>query len=71
MSKIKLNDEIVCVENVGRENELTMNKSYTVLDTDYSDFKIDGTFLVSIKNDEGDICDYGGVRFRTIKKKGA
>lgn len=65
MSKIKINDEIVCVENLGRKNELTTNKVYTVLGTDYSDFKIDGTFLVSIRNDEGDICDYGGVRFKT------
>lgn len=64
MDEIKSNDEIVCTDNSGRENELTMNKVYTVLGTDYSDFQIDGAFLVSIKNDQGDVLDYGGIRFK-------
>lgn len=66
--QFKIGDEIICVENMGRENELTIDKTYTILSIDYSDFKFDGTFLVSIRNDEGDICDYGGVRFKTKKK---
>lgn len=64
MDEIKSNDEIMCTDNSGRENELTINKVYTVLGTDYSDFQIDGTFLVSIKNDQGDVLDYGGIRFK-------
>lgn len=64
MDEIKSNDEIVCTDNSGRENELTINKVYTVLGTDYSDFQFDGTFLVSIKNDQGDVLDYGGIRFK-------
>lgn len=65
--QFKIGDEIFCVENMGRENELTINKAYTILNIDYSDLKFDGTYLVSIKNDEGDICDYGGVRFKNKK----
>lgn len=69
MDEIKSNDGIVCIDNSGRENELTMNKVYTVLGTDYSDFQIDGTLLVSIENDEGDILEYGGIRFKPNKKQ--
>lgn len=65
--QFKIGYEIICVKNMGRENELTINKAYTILNIDYSDLKFDGTYLVSIKNDEGDICDYGGVRFKTKK----
>lgn len=68
MNRINTNDEIVCVDNLGREKELTVNKAYTVLGIDYSDFKFDGTFLVSIRNDEGDVLDYGGRRFKTKNK---
>lgn len=62
----KVNDKVVCVDNSGRETELTRGKVYTVIATNYDDFAIDGTFLVCVENDEGDMIDYGGVKFETI-----
>ena len=50
MSKVKANDEIVCVENLGRKTELTINKAYTVLGVDYSDFKLDGNYISFYEN---------------------
>lgn len=68
MNEIKTNDKVICTDNSGRKTELTIGKTYIVLATDYSDFKFDGTFLIGIKNDRGDITDYGNVRFKTKKK---
>lgn len=66
MNKVKINDKVVCVNNSGHENELTVGKAYTVIATDYDDFMIDGTFLICIRNDEGDMIDYGGAKFKTL-----
>lgn len=66
MNKVKINDKVLCINNLGHKNELTVGKVYTVIATDYDDFAIDGTFLICIKNDEGDMIDYGGVRFKTL-----
>lgn len=65
--KLKPNDTVTCVSNSGFENELTVGKSYTVLNVDYDDYPYDGTSLIEIKNDEGDIIDYSNVKFH--KKK--
>lgn len=64
-NKVKVNDKVVCVSNSGRETELTVGKVYKVIATNYDDFATDGTFLICVKNDEGDMIDYGGIKFKT------
>lgn len=64
MSEVSINDTVVCKNNSGRERELTVGKEYTVAYTDYRDFPYDGTFLLCVKNDEGDLVYYGGIRFK-------
>lgn len=66
MNEVSINDTVVCKNNSGREMELTVGKEYRVVYTDYRDFLYDGTFLLGVKNDEGDLVDYGGVRFKII-----
>lgn len=69
MNEVEINDKVVCVNNSECETELTIGKIYAVIATDYDDFTIDGTFLICVKNDEGDMIDYGGARFKIFRNK--
>jgi hypothetical protein len=43
----------VCIDNVGYEKELTLNKVYSDIESDYAD-----PFCIIIKNDVGIVSEY-------------
>jgi hypothetical protein len=43
----------VCIDNKGQEEELTLNKFYTNIDSGYAD-----SFCIVIKNDLGIVSEY-------------
>lgn len=65
--QIKIGDKVVCVDNLGWTDVLTVNKEYEVLDIEYVS-SIFGENEIGIL-DDGDISSfYFESRFRKISK---
>ena len=64
MEDIKIGDKIICVDNLGFENELTKYKIYIV----YQTKEHDGFYDVYITNDVKKLFGYTYRRFSTLNK---